>query len=381
MAAESSKSDIYVNKPELPEFSDFSKQIESIWTTSVLTNNGSKVLELEKALCDFLEVSYVSLVANGTIGLILALKAIAKPGAACITTPFSFCATANSSEWAGLNNIFVDIEKAGVNLDLEQVNKNLCDASKLQSNPGCVVLPVHCYGFPVDIEAFEKTALQNKASVVYDAAHAFGVQANDGSSIFSKANLSVVSTHATKTFHTFEGGFIATNDSSLKKEIDLLRNFGFSGEDRRDLSGINAKMSELHAAVGLENLKHFSEQVKRRAEVCNFYDAAIEVNQLPINKFESLRPLKWNYGYYPIQILEQACISRDSIWGSMKDQGIHARRYFYPMLCDSPHIHPRAEELSSSVLCLPIYPSLDRKAQKRVLESLIQSMETRNEFS
>ena len=362
---------IFVTRPVLPTLSAFRSQCADIWKSGVVTNNGPKVRYLEELLADYLEVDFVSLVSSGTAGLMLASRLLGQEVGRCITTPYSFCASTASPRWAGLSIDFTDVGANSVNICTDALERYL-----LRARARSLIIAVHCYGFACDVSRLEEISKANNCPLLYDASHAFGVSVS-GKSLLGFGDVSVASLHATKTFNTVEGGLVISKDLAIKNELDLLRNFGFSGEDKIVRDGLNAKMSEIHAAIGIENLKSFKKDTERRSKICQDYDDFFIDNFPSIETFREFRPDSWNFGYYPILVE-----NRDTLWRQLKSQGVMARRYFYPILSDlefsersnNSSAFPNARELASSVLCLPIYPQLTKSDFKFICRCLEKSL-------
>jgi len=348
---------VFVTKPSLPPLDEFMPYLEKIWSNHVLTNGGEFHQKLEKALCDYLGVKYISLFCNGTIALLTALQALNIKGEV-ITTPFSFVATAHSIMWNGMKPVFVDIEPEYFNLDPAKIESAITDKTT-------AIMPVHVYGNPCATDAIKKIADKQNLKVIYDAAHAFGVKKND-ESILNCGDLSVLSFHATKTYNTLEGGAIVCHDAEMKDRIDKLKNFGFAGETKVIETGINGKMNEVQSAFGLLYLKYVDEYIEQRKQKANLYSKMLaQVSGIRIIK--DIAGVKHNYSYYPVLIDEEVFgRSRDDVYESLKAQDIFCRRYFYPLITDFPMYKnessklslPVANKIASQVLCLPIYPEL-----------------------
>lgn len=361
---------IYVTKPHLPPLDDFIPLLQEIWERRVLTNNGPFHQELEEALCEYLGVKYISLFSNGTIALVTALKAIGVSGEV-ITTPYSFVATAHSLLWNNLTPVFVDIDPVTFNLDPSRIEAAITEKTT-------AILPVHCYGIPCDIDAIEQIANKHDLRVIYDAAHAFGVECHCGS-ILNHGDLSVLSFHATKVFNTFEGGAIICHDRETKTNIDRLKNFGFASEINVESVGINGKMNELQAALGLLQLKTVDSALSKRSDIDTYYRSKIKkikgITCPPIQKV-----LQHNYSYFPVLIDPEFPLSRDEVYQKLKNNNIFARRYFYPLIVDfAPYKYmisstsralPVANKVANQVLCLPIYPALSVEEQDRIISLL-----------
>lgn len=349
---------IYVTQPFLPPLDEFVPYLERIWHTHTLTNGGPLHEQLEQALCEYLGVSHIALFTNGTLALITALQALRISGEV-ITTPYSFVATSHSLLWRGNKPVFVDVEPRTLTLDPEKIEAAITPQTT-------AIMPVHCYGNPCDVSAIQKIADNYNLRVIYDAAHAFGVQ-DDGGSVLRHGDLSVLSFHATKVFNTFEGGAIVCHDARTKQHIDHLKNFGFVDETTVVAPGINAKMSEVNAAFGLLQLKHLPEALRRRAEIDALYREALG-GVRGIRCLPQAGQRVANHAYFPILINANFPLSRDSLYDALKAHNIFARRYFYPLISDFPMYRglPSAARsnlavaaaAADQVLCLPIYPAL-----------------------
>ncbi len=359
---------IYVTQPSLPDLNEFIPYLEKIWDNKWLTNKGPFHQEFEKALCDFLGVKYISLFANGTLAILTALRALKITGEV-ITTPFSFVATTHSLHWNGIKPVFCDIEEDTFNIDPEKIEK-------LITSETTAILPVHVYGTPCDTERIEKIAVKHGLKVIYDAAHAFGVKKSD-ESILNSGDLSVLSFHATKVFQTFEGGAIICHDENTKKEIDLLKNFGFAGEEIVIGTGINAKMSEFSAALGVLQLKHINKEIEGRQKIADFYRRELETIT-GITCLSDINEVKYNYSYFPILVDKKKFgISRDELYDIFKRNSVYVRKYFHPLISDFPvysgleSAHPDklpiAGKITKQVLCLPIYSELSGKDSKKIV--------------
>lgn len=332
--------------------------MEAIWARKKLTNNGPFHQELESALYDFLGVSHISLFANATIALLAAVRALGLSGEV-ITTPYSFVATSHALLWNGIVPVFVDIDPLTLNMDPAKI-----EAAITPQTTG--IMPVHVYGHPCDVDAIEAIAQKHELKVIYDAAHAFGVRCHCGS-VLQHGDLSVLSFHATKVFNTFEGGAVVSPDAQTKRHIDQLKNFGFENEITVTEVGINGKMSEFNAALGLLQLRYFEEAVQRRQLI----DAAYRRGLRDIPGIRCMAvpgEIGTNYAYFPIFVGEDYPLSRDGLYQRLKEAGIYSRRYFYPLISSFPmyrnlpsaapsHLAV-ATKVAEQVLCLPIYPAL-----------------------
>lgn len=354
-----SNKDIYVTSPYLPPLEEFMPYLAQIWENKVLTNGGPFHQRLEKALCEYLGVERIALFTNGTIALVTALQSLRITGEV-ITTPYSFVATSHSLLWNGIKPVFVDIDPSTLNIDPRKIEAVITPQTT-------AILAVHCYGHPCDVDAIQEIADTYNLKVIYDAAHAFGVECRDGS-VLNHGDLSVLSFHATKVFNTFEGGAIVCPDDKTKIRIDHLKNFGHAGETNVVAPGINGKMSEFNAALGLLQLKHIDNAIARRREI----DVAYRKRLASVSGIHCLGDAgekNANYSYFPILVRSEYPIARDELYQAMKDRGIHPRRYFYPLISEFsmyrglPSAHrdnlPVATEAARQVLCLPIYPDLE----------------------
>lgn len=358
---------IYVTQPYLPPLEEFIPYLKQIWDNKILTNGGPFHQQLEEALCEYLGVEHIALFTNGTIALVTALQALRVTGEV-ITTPYSFVATSHSLLWNGIKPVFVDINPNTLNLDPAQIEAAITPQTT-------AIMPVHCYGHPCDVEAIQKIADNYNLKVIYDAAHAFGVEDANGS-VLNHGDLSVLSFHATKVFNTFEGGAIVCPDAKTKVRIDQLKNFGHVGETTVVAPGINGKMSEFNAALGLLQLKYINQALARRKEIDAIYReqlAGIKGIRCLNDSGEKVA----NYSYFPVMVGAEYPISRDALYQRLKEQDIHPRRYFYPLISDFPMYRglpsahrdnlPVATVAAQQVLCLPIYPELDKSVVNKII--------------
>lgn len=364
---------IYVTQPHLAPLSEFIPYLEQIWDSKVLTNGGPFHQQLERALCDYLGVRHLALFANGTMALVTALQALRITGEV-ITTPYSFVATAHSLLWNGIKPVFVDIDPHTLNLDPSKIEAAITPQTT-------AIMPVHCYGRPCDVDAIQKIADNYNLKVIYDAAHAFGVQTQTGS-VLEQGDLAILSFHATKVFNTFEGGAIVCPDAKTKQRIDHLKNFGFVDETTVVASGINGKMSEINAAFGLLQLKYIDDALARRAQIDAAYREQL-ANVPGIRCVPRGDEKVANHSYFPILVEPDYPLSRDALYQKLRDHDIYARRYFYPLISDFPMYRglpsanrsnlPVATNAASKVLCLPIFPALTDIQLDRIV-SLITCM-------
>lgn len=337
---------ININKPFLPAVEEYEKLIKGIWTRNWLTNNGPLVNELELQLKKYLDVPHLLYISNGTVALQIAIKALELKGQ-IITTPFSFVATTSSIVWEGCEPIFVDIDAESLNIDPTKIEQAITPATS-------AILATHVYGNPCDIDAIEAIAKKHNLKVIYDAAHCFGSKYK-GKSVFSYGDITTTSFHATKLFHTTEGGAVFTNSPELLAKMDLLRNFGHNGPVDFGGIGINAKNSEFHAAMGLANFPHIESILQSRKRQSGRYDSALK--GLKVKKIRLTENSVFNYAYYPILFQsEEALLKAVSL---MNANRIFPRRYFYPSLNKLNYVKPQeapvTEEISRRVLCLPLF--------------------------
>jgi len=363
---------ITVTSPLLPSLDEFYESLKDIWERRWLTNNGVYHQTLEKKLCDYLKVSHLSLFTNGTLPLITALQALRITGEV-ITTPYSFVATTHALWWNGIKPVFVDIDPITCNLDPDKIEAAITPKTT-------AIMPVHCYGTPCDVEKIQSIADKYGLRVIYDAAHAFGVEIN-GHSVMEYGDMSTLSFHATKVFNTLEGGALVVKDEQAKKRIDYLKNFGFAGETEVVAPGINAKMDEVRAAYGLLNLKQVDEAIQSRQLVANYYRQALR-SVKGIRVMEEQEGIRHNYSYFPIFIkADEFGMTRDELYSKMKEQTVYGRRYFYPLISsfstyrnlESAHSDnlPIATRIADEVICLPMYAHLTKEELDCVLASIL----------
>jgi len=362
-----SRAPVYVTQPYLPPLAEFLPYLEEIWKNRWLTNAGPFHKQLEEALVRYLDVPQLSLFANGTLALIVALQALRITGEV-ITTPFTFVATAHSLLWNGIKPVFVDIEPRTFNLDAERIEAAITPQTT-------AIMPVHCYGNPCDVERIQLIADRYGLKVIYDAAHAFGVQ-NHGASLLRSGDLAVLSFHATKSFNTFEGGAIVSPDERTKQRIDFLKNFGIADEVTVVGPGINGKMNEIQAAFGLLQLRYMQDGWLKRKEVDRRYRAAF-AGLRGLEMQAELPDVVGNYSYFPVLVGPDYPLGRDGLYQRLRTEGIIARRYFFPLVSDMPMYRglpsavpgnlPAATRVAQEVLCLPIHADLLPEDQDRVI--------------
>ncbi|HUE91247.1 DegT/DnrJ/EryC1/StrS family aminotransferase [Pseudomonas sp.] len=352
------KKSITVTSPLLPPLAEFIPYLERIWASRILTNGGAMHQQLENELKEYLGVEHIALFANGTLALVTALQALRVTGEV-ITTPYSFVATAHSLLWNGIKPVFVDIDPITLNLDPEKIEAAITPSTT-------AIMPVHCYGNRCNIEAIERIAEIYNLRVIYDAAHAFGVQ-DAGGSILRHGDLSVLSFHATKVFNTFEGGAIICPDAKTYRRICHLKNFGFVNETTVIAPGINGKMSEVNAAFGLLQLQYIDQALARRSAIGRLYRQLLH-GIVGLECVELSEQVTANHAYFPVLVKPDFRLSRDQLYQHLRDESIYVRRYFYPLISDFPMYRglpsaesaglPVARSIASMVLCLPIYPDL-----------------------
>jgi len=358
---------ILVTRPDLPPFDEFSEMLREIWDSRWLTNSGKFHQEFEEALRDFLGVKHVSLFTNGTLALITALQALRITGEV-ITTPFSFVATTHALNWNGITPVFCDIEPHFCNMNPDKIEALITPKTT-------ALLPVHVYGNPCKVEKIEKLADTYGLKVIYDACHAFGV-ASKGKSVLNFGDLSILSFHATKVFTTFEGGAIICHDEKMKKRIDFLKNFGYADETVVVGPGINAKMSEFQAALGVLQLKYIKKTVENRRKRAALYRKKLSSVE-GIKMLSEPADVSANYQYFPIFIDQELFgQTRDEMYTEFRRQNIFVRRYFYPLISQFPTYKslpsaassnlPVAEKITKEVLCLPLYADLPEESIDRI---------------
>ncbi len=340
---------IPVTKPFLPSEKEFRSYVKSIWERQWLTNNGPLVNTLELNLKEYLGINHLLFVANGTIALQLAIKALNLSGE-IITTPFSFVATTSSIVWQGCKPVFVDIDPDSFNIDPYKIEDAITPKTT-------AILATHVYGNPCAIEAIQRVADKHNLKVIYDAAHCFGTKYK-GRSIFEYGDISTTSFHSTKLFHTIEGGAVFTKNPELLRKMALMRNFGYSGVDSFSEPGINAKNSEFHAAMGLCNLKHVDEILKMRKYLSEQYLHRLVNLDVKFQKIHNDND--YNYAYFPILFKSESIMQHAK--ANLEMAKIYCRRYFYPSLAGLPYVEnvemPVCESIASRIMCLPLYHTL-----------------------
>lgn len=364
---------ITVTSPLLPNLDEFTDMLKDIWNKKWITNNGEYHKCLESALAEYLKVPFVSLFTNGTLPLITALQALRITGEV-ITTPYSFVATTHSLWWNGIRPVFVDIDPATGNIDPDKIEAAITPKTT-------AIMPVHVYGKPCDTERIQAIADKYGLKVIYDAAHAFGVEVN-GQSILNAGDLSTLSFHATKVYNTIEGGALVMHDAKVKQRIDYLKNFGFAGETEVVAPGINSKMDEIRAAYGLLNLHQVDAAIEARHKVATVYREALhKVNGITF--FEDIPGVRHNYSYFPIFIdAERYGMTRDELYFKMKEDNVLGRRYFYPLISEFTTYRglpsaarenlPIAHRMAETVICLPMHHALTDEDIARVINCIVE---------
>ena len=368
-----SKDIITVTSPLLPNLDEFTDSLKEIWESKWITNNGQFHQKLEAALAEYLKVPYVSLFTNGTLPLLTALQALRITGEV-ITTPYSFVATTHALWWNGIKPVFVDIDPSTGNIDPQKIEAAITPRTT-------AILPVHVYGKPCDTEPIQAIADKYGLKVIYDAAHAFGVEVN-GESLLNAGDMSTLSFHATKVFNTIEGGAMVMHDEKTKQRIDYLKNFGFANEIEVVGPGINSKMDEVRSAYGLLNLKQVDAAIAARQKVAVAYRKALR-NVDGISFWDDMPGVRHNYSYFPIFVdAEKYGMTRDELYMKMKDQGVWGRRYFYPLISEfstyrglessRPDNLPNAHRMADTVICLPMHHALSENDLNRIINSIIK---------
>ena len=364
---------ITVTSPLLPNLDDFTDSLKEIWESKWITNNGQFHQKLEAALAEYLKVPYVSLFTNGTLPLLTALQALRITGEV-ITTPYSFVATTHALWWNGIKPVFVDINPSTGNIDPKKIEAAITPRTT-------AILPVHVYGKPCDTEAIQAIADKYGLKVIYDAAHAFGVEVN-GESLLNAGDMSTLSFHATKVFNTIEGGAMVMHDEKTKQRIDYLKNFGFANEVEVVGPGINSKMDEIRSAYGLLNLKQVDAAIAARQKVAVAYREALR-NVDGISFWDDMLGVRHNYSYFPIFVdAKKYGMTRDELYMKMKDQGVWGRRYFYPLISEfstyrglessRPENLPNAHMMADTVICLPMHHALREEEINRIIDCIIR---------
>lgn len=364
---------ITVTSPLLPNLDEFNEMLKEIWASKWVTNMGRFHNQLEKELCEYLKVPFISLFTNGTLPLLTALQAMRITGEV-ITTPYSFVATTHSIWWNGCRPVFVDIEEETCGIDPDKIEAAITPKTT-------AIMPVSCYGKPCKMDEIQAIADKYGLKVIHDAAHAFGVFVN-GESWVGKGDMISLSFHATKVYGTLEGGALVVKDEQTKKRIDYLKNFGFAGETEIVAPGINSKMDEVRAAFGLLNLRQIDDAIAKRQQVAIKYRNALR-NVPGIRFFDDMPGVRHNYSYFPIFInAEEFGQTRDELYFKMKSDGVLSRRYFYPLISTfstyrtlpsaAPTNLPVATKVANEVICLPMHHELTEEEIERVIDKIIK---------
>lgn len=364
---------ITVTSPLLPDLDEFNAMLKEIWASKWITNNGSFHKQLEKELAAYLKVPYISLFTNGTLPLITALQGLRITGEV-ITTPYSFVATTHSLWWNGIKPVFVDIDPATGNIDPDRIEAAITPKTT-------AIMPVHVYGKPCNTKRIKEIADTYGLKVIYDAAHAFGVEV-EGESVLNAGDMATLSFHATKVYNTVEGGALVMHDAETKKRIDYLKNFGFANEVTVVGPGINSKMDEVRSAYGLLNLRQVDAAIEARRQVAIKYREALRPVE-GITFFDDMPGVKHNYSYFPIFVdAEKYGMTRDELYFKMKERNVLGRRYFYPLISEfstyrgldsaKPENLPNAHRMAETVICLPMHHALSDEDLNRVIEEIIK---------
>ena len=354
---------INVTETFLPPIEEYQKMLEPLWESRHVTNQGKYVQELDKQLKGYLEVPYFSFVSNGTMAIQIALRALGITEGEIITTPFSYVATATSILWENCKPVFVDIDPATFCMNPLLIEQSITPRTR-------AILPVHVYGLPCDVQKIGEISQKYGLPVIYDAAHAFGVRYK-GRSLLDYGEIATCSFHATKLFHTVEGGAIVSHDEKVANAVDLLRRFGHTGDEYFCL-GINGKNSEFHAAMGLLNYKYLPQIIRERKLASDYYDS-----QLGTLLARPLFPegLEYNFAYYPV--ITESKDETHAIIQALNKVNIFPRRYFYPSLNTLHYVNgescPASEEASSRVLCLPLFAGLSEEDQELICKTILDA--------
>ncbi len=358
---------INVTHSSMPSYEEYCEEIKSIWDTVHLTNMGPLHNKLKEQLKDYLKVHNIELFVNGHLALYCAIKALGLKGE-IITTPFTFASTTNAIVQAGATPVFCDV-KEDYTIDENKIEELITDRT-------VAILGVHVYGNICNVNAIEKIAKKYNLKVIYDAAHAFGVE-YDGKGIGSYGDVSMFSFHATKVFHTIEGGCLTFNDKKLSEQISLHRNFGVNG-DSLEVLGTNAKMNEFQAAMGICNLRHIDKEIESRGLVFEKYNQRL-AGVKGIEILQCVKGLKQNYAYYPILVKESFSKKREEIMEALAKNQIFARKYFYPLVSENKelvnqdvNLTPIAKKFSENILCLPMYAHLDLNDVDKICDIILE---------
>ncbi len=364
---------ILVTQSSMPSFDEYCEEIKPLFESKWLTNNGVKHKELESKLKEYLGIDNISLFTNGHLALMLAIKAMDFPkDSEIITTPFSFSSTTHAIVQNGLKPVFCDINPIDYTIDVTKIEELITDKT-------VAILPVHVYGHICDVESIDKLAKRYNLKVIYDAAHVFGVKYKD-KSIASYGDISMFSFHATKVFNTIEGGALIYNDSSLKDKLEKLKNFGINGPESVEMVGINAKMNEFAASMGLCNLRHIDEELEKRRKVYERYiERLSNINGITVSKKQD--NVTSNYAYFPVVFdKKEFGKSRDEVTEELAKENIYTRKYFYPLINDyecyknkyNSKDTPIAKKISDNVLTIPMYADLSLSDVDRICDIILK---------
>lgn len=357
---------IYVTQPSLPPLEEYTQILESVWSSGILTHNGPIVQKFEKELCNKLNIDNFLTVTNGTIAIQMAIKALELKGE-IITTPFSWIATISAIKWEGCTPIFCDIDTETLNIDPSKIEALITDKT-------VAIIPVHVFGNPCDVEAIGNIAKKHNLKVIYDAAHAIGSTYN-GKSLLSYGDISATSLHGTKLLNTAEGGGCITNNKDLNEKLKRIRFFGHDDSKNIVEDGFNGKMTEVHAALGVANLKYYDEVLQDRKEKYLYYKEKLSVNKNL--SFQTIKHGEVNYSYFPVIFKNEETLL--AVEKALNEQKIYPRRYFYPSLNTYTKVvkyvnMPISEDISKRILCLPLYWKLNYKDMDRIIEIMIKAL-------
>lgn len=362
------KPPVFVTKATLPPKDRFLELVSQAYDRAWLTNHGPLCSELEKQLKNTLDAGYLSLCSNGTLGLQLAIRALGLNGKKVLTTPFTYVATLTALLWEGCEPVFADIDGENLCMSPIQAEKFLARDQEIAG-----VLPVHVYGNACAVNEFADLGRQYNIKILYDGAHAFGAKLN-GKSLLAYGDAAICSFHATKLFHTVEGGCIISHSPQIQEKLNLFRAFGHKGDDYYSI-GLNAKLSEMHAAMGLALLPEVPDIINKRSNLGKLYDNALNIGKNALKKPELAKGLEWNHAYYPIIFPSEKSLLKAN--NALKERNFFCRRYFFPSLTKMPYIKtppaPICEDIASRVLCLPFWPDMPVDVIQEVSEIILKN--------
>lgn len=363
------RNNINVTKPFLPPIEDYIEKVKEIWNNNWLTNNGPMHKEFERNVNDYLKTQCASLFTNGHLALDIAIKSLNLKGEV-ITTPFTFASTVHAITANDLTPVFCDIEQETFNIDVSKIEALITDKTS-------AILPVHVFGNPCDVEAIETIAKKHNLKVIYDAAHTFGVEIH-GKGIGNYGDLSMFSLHATKVFHSIEGGILTFNDESVKSKLEAYKNFGMTGQEVVSYAGLNAKMNEFQAAMGLVNLEYIDSQIEKRKQIAYTYRDCLN-NIDGIKYLNDITGIRHNYSYFPVVVDESEFkVNRNQLFDELKEYNIYTRKYFYPLCSDFDCYSFSSSELSNAkyvsdrILALPIYGDLTLEEVRGIGKAIVE---------